>query len=77
MTSDGEEIPPPSPTLLAIQAACAQVAHMSGAAEILDDLYRDDDALAALSRTPWDMSFNADSAAVLERALRRVQVGGT
>ena len=76
MTSDGEEIPPPSPTLLAIQAACAQVAHMSGAAEILDEFYRDDDALKALSHSPLDMSFNADSAAVLERALRRIQVGG-
>ena len=75
-TPDGEEFPPPSPTLLAIHAACARIAHMSGAAEVLDEFYRDDDGLGALSRTPWDMSFNADSAAVLERALRRVQVDG-
>ena len=41
-TSEGKNIPAPSPKLLEIHAACAQIAHMSGAAEVLDELYGGD-----------------------------------
>ena len=75
-TSESKNIPAPSPKLLAIHAACAQIAHMSGAAGVLDEFYRDDGERAELTRAPWDMSFDAAGAAVLERALRRMQVGG-
>ena len=40
-TSEGKNIPAPSPQLLEIHAACAQIAHMSGAAEVLDEFYGD------------------------------------
>jgi len=33
--------PIPSPTYLAIHAACAKVAHLSGAAECINKFYRD------------------------------------
>ena len=69
-TSEGKVIPAPNPKLLEIHAACAQVAHLSGAAGILNEFYTE------LSRSPWDMSFDPSGAAVLERALRRFQVGG-
>ncbi|KAF9472887.1 hypothetical protein BDN70DRAFT_867965 [Pholiota conissans] len=36
-------IPAPHPSLIALHAACAQVAHMSGAAEHLAELYPDSD----------------------------------
>ncbi|KAF9643386.1 hypothetical protein BDM02DRAFT_3273075 [Thelephora ganbajun] len=39
-SSDWEGAPPPDPKLLALHATCARVAHMSGAAEFLDDLER-------------------------------------
>ena len=35
---DGVVIRPPSSVLLALHATCAQVAHLSGAAEVLDNL---------------------------------------
>jgi hypothetical protein len=37
-TSKYEEAPLPEPRLLALHATCARVAHMSGAAEFLDQL---------------------------------------
>jgi len=39
--SDLKNAPPPDPQLLALHAACARVAHMSGAAEFFDELERD------------------------------------
>lgn len=44
VTMDGEIVPPPSPQLLALHAACAKVAHLSGAAEHLYDVFDDPDA---------------------------------
>jgi len=35
------DAPPPDPHLLALHATCARVAHMSGAAEFLDQLQWD------------------------------------
>ena len=39
--SDLEGAPPPDSQLLALHAACARVAHMSGAAEFFNELERD------------------------------------
>lgn len=36
-------VKPPSPQLLALHATCAQVAHLSGAAEHLYDIFSDHD----------------------------------
>jgi hypothetical protein len=40
-TPDPIKYPVPSPTYLAIHAACAKVAHLSGAGECIDKFYRD------------------------------------
>lgn len=71
----GEVIPPPSATLLALHAACAQIAHLSGAAEVLEEYYKDVEELHGLSCHPLDMSYNPSGAAALEEALYKVQVG--
>ena len=48
-TSEGKNIPAPSPKLLEIHAACAQIAHMSGAAEYLGEFFRDTDTIAVMT----------------------------
>ena len=55
---DGTTIPPPHPRLLALHAACAQVAHMSGAAEHLVELYRDMDEISVMTEpsAPLELS---------------------
>jgi len=40
-TPDPVKLPVPSPTYLAIHAACAKVAHLSGVAKCINELYRD------------------------------------
>ena len=54
----------PSPSLLAIRAACARVAHMSGAAEQVDRLLRD------LEETPV-MAEDGTTAHILASLLRQ------
>jgi len=39
----------PNPKLLALHAACARVAHMSGATEVIDELERDAEATRVLT----------------------------
>ncbi|KAM5541892.1 hypothetical protein V8D89_004621 [Ganoderma adspersum] len=79
-TPDGVDVAPPSRTLLEIHASCAKVAHMSGAAEVLDRLYGENGVLRGRSGSSLggrDMSTNpVASADELVRALRQVQVGG-
>ncbi|TFY74010.1 hypothetical protein EWM64_g10002 [Hericium alpestre] len=76
ITPEGDAVPPPSRKLLEIHAACAQIAHLSGAAEVLDEFYgngdTDRDALPGLSHNHGDLS----GVSALDRALRRVQVAG-
>ena len=38
---NGKKIEPPSPKLIALHAACAKIAHLSGAAGHLKETYRD------------------------------------
>ncbi|KAI0261955.1 hypothetical protein BC834DRAFT_1043708 [Gloeopeniophorella convolvens] len=76
MSPDGDVVPPPSPVLLKLHAACAKIACVSGAAEVLDDFYRDSEPMGGLSVSYQDMSFNPAGAAELVRALNRVQLGG-
>ena len=46
----GDPIPAlPNPDLIALHAACARVAHMSGAAEYLDRLERDAEEMTVLA----------------------------
>ena len=64
---NGETIEPPSPQLLALHAACAQIAHMSGAAGILEETFRDTDDIPLMTATD-------NSAAILSHALKKVQL---
>ena len=47
-TSDPENLPVPARELLALHATCCKVAHLSGAAEYIDEIYRDADKLGVL-----------------------------
>ncbi|KAJ3490132.1 hypothetical protein NLJ89_g11461 [Agrocybe chaxingu] len=47
--TDGAVVPPPHPRILALHAVCAQVAHLSGAAEHVSDVYRDSDGISVMT----------------------------
>ncbi|TFY81523.1 hypothetical protein EWM64_g2485 [Hericium alpestre] len=59
-------IPAPDPDIIALHAACARIAHMSGAAEYLRELYRDVDNIAVMTEP--------NAAYELSRALKTLQV---
>ena len=56
------DLPLPSPDLLKLHAACAKVAHLSGAGELIDDIQRDMESTPVLNE-------NGTSANLLSRAL--------
>lgn len=56
------DVPLPDPRYLALHAACAKIAHKSGAAETIDLLLRDYEELLVLSP-------DGSSSKVLEQAL--------
>lgn len=60
---EDKTIPPPNPRLLAVHAACAQIAQMSGAAEYINEFFRDDDEISVMTQP--------GAAHELTRALRR------
>ncbi|RPD53568.1 hypothetical protein L226DRAFT_613839 [Lentinus tigrinus ALCF2SS1-7] len=62
---DAKVIPAPDPKIIALHAACAKIAHMSGAAEYLRELYRDTDAIAVMTEP--------NAASELSRALKTLQ----
>ncbi|KAF4609697.1 hypothetical protein D9613_012063 [Agrocybe pediades] len=67
--SSKPDLPPPSPVYLAIHAACAQVAHLSGAAKLMDQYEREmEDGLVLCP--------SGDSAGLLDHALRGLKVAG-
>ncbi|KXN81616.1 hypothetical protein AN958_04110 [Leucoagaricus sp. SymC.cos] len=68
-TPDQARLPVPSPTYLAIHAACAKVAHLSGAAKCIDKFYRDMDDSKTLDT-------DGASAAMLEHAIFELQACG-
>jgi len=47
--SNNKKIEPPSPKLIALHAACAKIAHMSGAAEHLEETFRDTEPLPVMT----------------------------
>ncbi|KAF4609700.1 hypothetical protein D9613_012064 [Agrocybe pediades] len=69
LESKVDGLPLPSPAYLAIHAACAQVAHLSGAAEHIDKYDRDMEDVMVLSPT-------GESAGLLDHALRGLQIAG-
>ena len=74
LNEDGVVVEPPNPVLLALHAASAQVAHLSGAAKVLDEIDRETEPIWGLSASPVDMSVCLTSAAELVRALQMAQV---
>ena len=48
-TKDPKNLPVPSSELLALHATCCKVAHMSGAAEYIEKVYKDADAMGVLA----------------------------
>ena len=64
-TPDLVKLPPPSPDLLNLHAACAQVAHLSGAGEYVERILEEMEQICVLANdgTPSD---------VLHHALRTV-----
>lgn len=68
-TPDPVNLPVPSPTYLAIHAACAKVAHLSGAAERIDEYHRDMEDRKVLDP-------NGSSANTLEHAMFKLQTSG-
>ncbi|KAL0955112.1 hypothetical protein HGRIS_004028 [Hohenbuehelia grisea] len=67
-THDSVKYPLPSPELLALHAACAKVAHLSGASELLDDYDRDTERLGVLDPS-------GASSDVLAHALAGIDIG--
>ncbi|KAF8573903.1 hypothetical protein K439DRAFT_1399426 [Ramaria rubella] len=63
-TSTHPGLPLPDPRYLALHAACAKVAHVSGAGQYVESVYRDMDSAEVLAS-------NGSSADVLEAALAR------
>ena len=49
MTTTDPGLPRPSPNYLCLHAACARIAHLSGAAEYVESAYRDLDDKAVLA----------------------------
>ena len=68
-TPDQDKLPVPSPDYLAIHAACARVAHLSGAAECIDKFYQDMEDSKTLAP-------DGTSASMLEHALFELQARG-
>ena len=60
-TPDPVKLPLPSPDLLALHAACAQVAHLSGAGEYLDRILEDMEQMDVLAHdgTSSDVLYHA------------------
>jgi len=68
-TPDPVKLPVPSPTYLAIHAACAKVAHLSGAARCIDKFYQDMEDGTTLDP-------NGASAEMLEHAIFELEASG-
>jgi hypothetical protein len=63
---NGKKIEPPSPQLIALHAACAKIAHMSGAAEHLEETFRDTEPISVMTAP--------NAADELVHALKKVQL---
>jgi len=71
---NGKTIPPPSSVLLGLHAACARIAHMSGAADILDKFDRDIPPTAVLTQGVSNMEADPVAAQDLASALYRLAI---
>ncbi|KAJ7656301.1 hypothetical protein DFH06DRAFT_469170 [Mycena polygramma] len=69
-----EVVEPPSPALLALHAACARVACMSGAADALKEFDKEVEPHRVLSMGLRDMAYNARAAREMDRALYKASM---
>ncbi|KAI0712657.1 hypothetical protein C8Q76DRAFT_797492 [Earliella scabrosa] len=65
LSVDDVKIPAPDPRIIALHAACARVAHTSGAMDYLREFYRDTDSIAVMTQP--------NAAYELSRALKALQ----
>ncbi|KAK0449775.1 uncharacterized protein EV420DRAFT_764327 [Desarmillaria tabescens] len=70
-TSDEENLPLPSPALLALHRACTRVAHFSGAGSYIDDLLEMDDPVVECDGSNWERPGEALDLKLLGVATRR------
>ncbi|KZW02348.1 hypothetical protein EXIGLDRAFT_759852 [Exidia glandulosa HHB12029] len=63
-------IPPPDPQLIALHAACAGIAHMSGAADYIQDIFREPEPVDEMTSPYYDASHE------LSRALKAIILQG-
>ena len=68
-TVGSKNIPPPHPRLIGLHASCARIAHMSGVAEHLKELFRDTDMISVMTEP--------NAAYELTRALKTLQILST
>lgn len=66
LSVDDKTIPAPDRRIIELHAACARIAHMSGAAEHLREFFRDTDSIAVMTQP--------NAAYELSRALRTLQL---
>ncbi|KAI0658263.1 hypothetical protein C8Q70DRAFT_184922 [Cubamyces menziesii] len=66
LSVDGKPIPAPDPRIIELHAACARIAHMSGAVELLRELYGEPDSIVVMTQP--------NAAYELTRALRTLQL---
>ncbi|KAL4242834.1 hypothetical protein ABKN59_010935 [Abortiporus biennis] len=69
-------ISPPDSHILAVHAACANIAHFSGVSDIFDELYRRDIDYVPLTVSSQDMVVNEAGFEELTRALYQAQWSG-
>ncbi|KAJ8461922.1 hypothetical protein ONZ51_g11233 [Trametes cubensis] len=70
-TPDGQLVRPPSRALLELHAACAKIAHLSGAGELLDDIYQEEGPMNGVPLSLPNMTVYTPAADYLQRALTR------
>ncbi|KAF8120308.1 hypothetical protein EV363DRAFT_1191068, partial [Boletus edulis] len=56
----------PDPRIIVLHAACSRIAHMSGAAECLQEFFRDSDEISVMTEP--------NAASELSRTLRQMQL---
>ncbi len=74
LSTEKPELPLPDPALLALHATCCKVAHLSGAAEHIDQNYRDADEIGVLAED--GTSGDVLSYALLSSSNNKISVRG-
>lgn len=68
-TTSDDTLPLPNPEYLALHALAAQLAHMSAAAEYLDEFYRDSEEIRVLANNDGSVDLLMTKLQVLSRCV--------